>query len=210
MKKRIKQSDLSLTPKLVGNINNAETTPQTSLFDCDMTRTCNETFACPDTQECNKSVNICQSKECAGTLDNCPVSAAACNTYTPDCYQTGSYCKETKDECQTIKLCGTNRCNTEWGCMETMDCLSGNCEIATQNDKCLTRFCQTEQRVCDISDILNACPISNIPNDCPTKGDECGITKIDQCQISDNNCQITEDGCQITDRCVSTFIECNE
>ena len=43
MKKRIKQSDLSLTPKLIGNINNAETTPQTSLFDCDMTRTCNET-----------------------------------------------------------------------------------------------------------------------------------------------------------------------
>lgn len=183
-KKKIKPSDLDLTPKAVGTTNENRSTVKVETNDlhcpateldlcltdnticvrsdynlCDTDKDCKETIACPGTNNCvdSRSAAI---QCCAHTGNDCVESGY-------DCPETGKTCK-----CQV---------------------LSDACPL-TNNNVCGTSFCQTENGL--------ACPAS-VAVECPETSRHCqtGILCIpvtmDPCNgTTDDNCEITED-CQI-------------
>ncbi len=181
-KKKIKPSDLDLTPKATGSVQSdayIETNdihcPATQLdlcltenticvqskyTVCDKTKMCEETLACNNTRKC-------------------PVTYAGCNTYGNQCIETGPNCVEKTAICQVrteqidclTQLCGEMTVDlpcryTEEdtcieietgaiGCYETgLNCTNKDCGEITPTDICMeTRNIQCFQTsVCESSD----------------------------------------------------------
>ena len=150
-KKKIKPSDLELTPKQVGKFcSRTKNGVETSLEVCDLSRICNETITCDPTAQNCATKEICATKNCEGTNDNCPISAQECNTYMDNCNQTGNKCPDTDANCGSIKCpilteqigCSTNICADR---TEDLPCLY------TEQDNCVATdalLCQETVRAC--------------------------------------------------------------
>lgn len=195
-KKKIKPSDLDLTPKAVGESMDKAIPDETNELHCTPT----EMTICVSGLDCFQSkYSLCEddSLKCAGTIacpgtNNCVDSRSAaiqCCAHTGnDCVESGNNCPGTDRTCGCIVYtddCGLTLNNA---CPETFNCKS------------------VEGGVCELSAVVEECP-ETIRN-CGSK-EFCPILTSNDCDEStDENC-IRTDNCPIFTT-TKTFIDCQE
>lgn len=187
MKKKIKSSDLNLSPKSIGE-SDSKTVQGKGIVDetfmCGQTKMCVDTDYCDATYNCNVTFAACHTKPGAcQSIRICPITYGNCETGN-DCFQTGYNCPDTDKACQVRT--------------EQLDCLTQNCGVQTADIPCL----YTQQDTCAQTDGVL----------CMETSHNCKITEEDGCERPNLTVVVcpetTNDACIETNGCDSADTSC--
>lgn len=207
MKKKIKPSDLNLSPRPVGqvltNMNYNEVPRESNNIHCtdsqqdlcltDNTVCVRSDYDLCDTKDNNCNYTIACPQTQVGCVDSNSAAVQCCEHTGVDCVESGAACPGTYKNCNTDKTC-------------TCPVYSDDCAI-TRNNICVdTNLCQTEGGLpCAITTDLDECPktirfclskdVCSTNDDCMETGSECMLTN-DMCALNTSiNCGGETDSC---------------